>query len=492
MKVELKATVFQYQRLLEITRRTQQLPRTSYSVSSLYNITRQLDQIRVKKTAKNIQKKTIAYAQQTPFQNTGDIMRNALETQNLQKESEFCVINFYHLIDVSEPKAVVESHKNYISNNHLDLRGRIYISSQGVNAQFGGIKQNAIQYAEWVKQQLQFQGMMYQVFAASDYSFPKLRLQYKPNLISLMGGMKRLPLTNPTRRASHITPVQWQEMMQHASKDNTIILDLRNNYEWDAGHFSGAQRPEENHFNETVEDMSLLQGVDKDRRIMMYCTGGIRCDVFSTVLREKGYSNLYTLSGGIQNYLQQEKQHWEGSLFVFDSRLAVSPENISKGRAEAQKCQAAVNCQMCGQNPGELPHLNCANIDCNKLFVACKYCKKQFKGCCSAQCQQAPRLLRPFKEQGNYGNWVQYSSDEEGDMLPGIVDKIKGGRKMGRAARRRRRKKLQIQRHQEQREVKLARKTIAKHAMETVSQESQLKDFLSMDVGPSVKEHNSY
>eukprot|EP01023_Acetabularia_acetabulum_P059552 TRINITY_DN715_c0_g1_i3.p1 TRINITY_DN715_c0_g1~~TRINITY_DN715_c0_g1_i3.p1 ORF type:complete len:471 (-),score=58.78 TRINITY_DN715_c0_g1_i3:1966-3378(-) len=386
------------------------------------------------------------------------------------QDQEFCIVNFYHLVDIEHPEQVVTRHKNYVKTNKLDIRGRIYISHQGINAQFGGAKTQAVQYAEWVQKQPEFKNMTFRTFAAVDHSFPKLRLQFKPNLISLQGGIQDLPVTRPEQRAKHVGPEKWREMLEKSQQNNNndvkniesaknltkpILLDVRNNYEWDAGHFEGAQRPQEAHFNETEELPYQLKNADKNSEVMMYCTGGIRCDIFSTVLRKNGFNNLYTLDGGIQNYLQQEKssKFWNGSLFVFDSRLAITPDDVLNEQLDLEGKQAAVACQLCRDASGELPHLNCANIDCNQIFVACATCKKQFKGCCCYLCQKAPRLLRPMKQKGNYGNWASYSSDEEGKIDPQIVEKMKSGRGMGRTARRRRRKQKQIQIKMEERQV---------------------------------------
>lgn len=129
----------------------------------------------------------------------------------------------------------------------------------------------------------------------------------------------------------------------------------------------------------------------------MYCTGGIRCDIYSTFLKQRGFRNLFSLEGGVQNYLEKEGDtSWEGSLYVFDDRMAVAAGDMS-GASTAQ-LPAAVGCQLCG---GEvhLPHLNCANVDCNFLFLACAGCKGEMKGCCCVSCRdEAPRLLRPMKQ----------------------------------------------------------------------------------------------
>lgn len=150
--------------------------------------------------------------------------------------------------------------------------------------------------------------------------------------------------------------------------------------------------------------MGWLQGSQGPRLLQMYCTGGIRCDIYSTFLRQKGFRNLYSLEGGIQNYLEQEGPHsWDGALYVFDDRMAVAPENLqhggaaAAGRETAAMPRSAAPCAVCGGEP-QLPHINCANVDCNLLFLACPHCTEELQGCCCEGCRDnAPRLLRPIK-----------------------------------------------------------------------------------------------
>jgi predicted sulfurtransferase len=155
--------------------------------------------------------------------------------------------------------------------------------------------------------------------------------------------------------------------------------------------------------------------------MQMYCTGGIRCDVYSTVLRQRGFQNVFSLAGGVQNYLDSEGyglaldgssalcdastarprgQQWVGSLYVFDERMAVAPGRMS-GAADPEEVSAlsaAEPCALCGASAC-LPHENCSNVDCNKLFLACSACKEALQGCCCETCRdEAPRLLRPLRE----------------------------------------------------------------------------------------------
>lgn len=304
------------------------------------------------------------------------------ESSEAQPPVEYCVVNFYHLVDIPRPRELVKQHAAFLEGR--DVRGRIYISEQGVNAQYGGVREDAVAYAKWLAEtQPLFQGLRYSVYDADDHMFPKLRLKYKPNLISLAGGMSTIPVTQPSARATPVEPSQWKQMLAEGiNGQRPLVLDVRNSYEWDAGHFVGAKRPLEDEFNETPTEATpcevpdYLEAAGPDTPVMMYCTGGIRCDVYSAYLKRKGYNKLYTLEGGIQNYMSQEGlEHWKGSLFVFDGRMA-----IRKDRDRDAPLEAAVPCQVC-QGEAVLPHANCANIDCNQLFIACNTCMVR-RSCC--------------------------------------------------------------------------------------------------------------
>lgn len=374
-------------------------------------------------------------------------------------QHEFVVVNFYHLVNIDRPHKLVEEHKEFLEDK--DVRGRIYVSHQGVNAQFGGLRQDAEGYVKWIAEtQPLFKGLRYSVDVVEGHMFPKLRLKYKPNLISLAGGMESLPITDPSARATPLSPSEWRRLLAEGVEGKApLILDVRNGYEWDAGHFEGAQRPVEDEFNETPTESTPLEipqpltEADPDTPVMMYCTGGIRCDVYSTYLKKKGYKNLFTLEGGIQNYMKKEGiDHWNGSLFVFDGRMAIRPN-----KNKEEPLEAASPCSICG-GTAALPHVNCANIDCNDLFIACDECKQKFSGCCCEECQSAPRLLRPVKTSGYYGTWQQYAESEDEVHMA-------RGRGEGRISRRRKRQQAVKEREVARRALKVERRRYAKEVM---------------------------
>jgi predicted sulfurtransferase len=386
----------------------------------------------------------------------------SIADESTHPETEYCIVNFYHLVDIERPHKVVAEHAEFLQGR--DVRGRIYISEQGINAQYGGLRKDAIAYVQWLaKEHPLFQGLRYTVFPADDHMFPKLRLKYKPNLISLAGGMAGVPVTEPSARATPVPPAEWRRMLsQGINGAKPLVLDVRNGYEWDAGHFVGAERPHEDEFSQTPTEATPtevplpLQGAEPNTPVMMYCTGGIRCDVYSAYLKNKGYRNLYTLEGGIQNYMRNEGlDHWNGSLFVFDGRMAIRPD-----KDEEAPLQAAAPCQVCGGD-AVLPHANCANIDCNKLFIACDACKTKLRGCCCEDCVDAPRLLRPTKTAGLYGNWTQYIDADD----PDVAQAMASGRGHGRISRRRKRQQALKEREQAKRVLKLERRRYAKEAL---------------------------
>jgi predicted sulfurtransferase len=183
--------------------------------------------------------------------------------------------------------------------------------------------------------------------------------------------------------------------------------------------------------------------------------------VYSSFLRAKGFNNLYTLEGGIQNYLRnQGPDHWKGSLYVFDGRMAI-PGDLrglddqalgSTQSASQAPLKAAIPCQVCGSPDTSLPHMNCANIDCNELFVACDSCKTKNSGCCCEECTRAPRLLRSAKtEGGHWGKWGNYVNEDARQEMEALIST--GRNKEGRVARReRRRKALQVRREEQLKE----------------------------------------
>ena len=187
----------------------------------------------------------------------------------------------------------------------------------------------------------------------------------------------------------HVSPAAWKQMLEKKD-EQTLVLDVRNDYEWKIGHFEGSELPKLETFRQFPEYARKLKTEHdpKATRVFMCCTGGIRCEYFSAIMKKEGFENVYQLDGGIINYgLQEGDQHWEGKLFVFDERLGV-PMGSKPPISHCTHCDTS----------NDVYH-NCANMDCNELFLCCPNCLKEHKGCCSKECEAAPRI-RPYQESG--------------------------------------------------------------------------------------------
>lgn len=347
-------------------------------------------------------------------------------------DNDFIVVNFYRFVFIKDPNEEVAKHLAFLQG--LDVRGRIYLNEQGINAQYSGPSNEALSYVDWLRKDDRFFDILVQISPApSGHAFPRLKLRYKPSLVQLEGGHSHLPMLDPSMQATPVSPVEWRERLKAInntgdasnglSDTDSIVLDVRNGYEWDIGHFDKTTRPDVDCFRSTSFGLSKsevmksdpLANADKEKtNILMYCTGGIRCDVYSAILRQRGFRNLYSLKGGVSYYLQNEgPAWWRGNLFVFDSRLSLRPTAYKPEVMITEKDQQNVNntfarCYICGSQLCDLRHRNCANLDCNLLFLCCRGCVYLHRGCCCLGCMSAPRLRPVLPGNQRYEKWHNY------------------------------------------------------------------------------------
>ncbi len=350
--------------------------------------------------------------------------RNAAADDESGEKKNHQLVTFFKFTSVPNAEEEVNAHREFIEKNDLEIRGRIYLNEQGVNAQMSGKGTDGETYARWVEKRTPFRGMRISVYPYHEHGHPDLRLRVKPQLVQLENGTTHLPIADKSKRGTSLSPEEWHEMIDRANddandKENPLLLDVRNGYEWDVGHFKGAQRPVQESFRETVETnvddkIGPLANMPKDKPIMMYCTGGIRCDVYSTVLKEQGYDNVMVLEGGVQAYFEkygnEEKHAWENHLFVFDNRLAMTPEGTPA--AELGENAATLECHVCKQKIAPPPHRNCPNVDCNRLFLVCQGCSEELDGFCCQECTQATHVRPQLVNPGRYMKYAAYDTPE--------------------------------------------------------------------------------
>ena len=267
----------------------------------------------------------------------------------------------------------------------------IYISEEGINGQMSGEKKAAMEYIDWMHSRDLFKDVEFKLHYWHEQVFPKVTVKYRKQLVAID---KKIDIANT---GTHLSPADWTKMLD--LKDPKIIIDTRNDYEWKIGHFEGAELPKCSTFREFSDYADKLENsTDKKTPVMMYCTGGIRCEVYSALLKEKGFENVYQLDGGIINYgLKEGTKKWKGSLFVFDDRMTVP--------ISADKYEVIGTCQECGEKTD--CYYNCANMDCNKLFLSCQKCLENYRGCCDTTCMESPRV-RPYCEQNPHKPFRKY------------------------------------------------------------------------------------
>jgi UPF0176 protein len=293
---------------------------------------------------------------------------------------EIRVLAYYCFTQIEEPGLEVKKHQDFFSTR--DVKARIYISSEGINGQMSAGRKAAEEYMNWLRSDPRFKEIDFKIHLHHEHVFPRCTVKEREQIVALDRSV------DPKKGGQHLPPAIWRRMLAERDAD-TLLLDVRNDYEWELGHFEGAELPRLNTFREfPAYAQELREKRDPEKiKVMMYCTGGIRCELYSAFLKEVGFAQVYQLQGGIIRYgLEEGSAGWLGKLFVFDDRLSISisPEADSP---------TISNCRHCGSLSQH--YHNCANMDCNELFLSCLCCAKEYRGCCSADCMTAPRL-RPY------------------------------------------------------------------------------------------------
>lgn len=314
------------------------------------------------------------------------------------------ILAYYIFTPIDNARDEVARHKNFFVNR--DATSRIYISEQGINGQMSAARQDALDYIEWMHARPEFASIHFKCHEHHENVFPRLTIKYRRQLVALDAEV------NLTNRGEYLTPDLWKSMLEQ--KQNHVLLDVRNDYEWKIGRFEGAELPPCETFREFREYADKLkERVNPSQTpVMMYCTGGIRCELYSAVLKEKGFEKVYQLQGGVINYGQKQGDaHWKGKLFVFDDRLAV-PLTDTEGTVIG-------SCMHCGTSNDT--YYNCANMACNTLFLCCPECLESHSGCCKESCKQG-KYLRPYvrTNKGNkpFRKWYHYTNGAQDNRSP--------------------------------------------------------------------------
>ncbi|MDB6081008.1 MAG: hypothetical protein JWO53_280 [Chlamydiia bacterium] len=311
------------------------------------------------------------------------------------KPLDYLVIAFYHLYHLENPEKEVALQKKFLAS--LDVKARTYVSKQGINAQMSALRADGEAYMEWLLSRPEFKGIEFKIQPHFEHVLPRLTVKTKKELAAL--GVE----VSIDERGTYLSPAEWRHVLE--SSDDKIILDVRNDYEWELGHFEGSEPLQCTTFKESTDSIARIkQRINEKTKVLMYCTGGIRCELFSSLLKKEGIENVYQLHGGIIRYGEEEKsKHWSGKLFVFDDRLAVDLSD--------EKAPVIAKCCHCSASTET--YYNCANMDCNELFLSCSDCLENLLGCCQESCKSAERV-RPFQHSHKpFRRWYNYANKKK-------------------------------------------------------------------------------
>ncbi len=263
--------------------------------------------------------------------------------------SAFPVILFYKYVPIDEPAILVAALKTFCAER--GIRGRVLIAEEGINGTLSGEADAIHACVAWLQADSRFHDMEFKWSDSETIPFPRLVIKMRPEIVTLQADR---PLT--ADQDNHLTPEEWKRTIEE--NPDIVLVDVRNRYESAAGHFEGAIACDISHFRELPDYVIKLDHL-KDKPVLMYCTGGIRCEKASALFRSEGFRDVRQLHGGIIKYQENfGNEHWLGECFVFDDRMST---RVEEGLKQVGSCAHT--------GRPSTRFVNCLHDPCHKLFI---------------------------------------------------------------------------------------------------------------------------
>ncbi len=310
------------------------------------------------------------------------VNKNELK-EKIQKENiSRTTLSFYRYVKISEPQNLRDT--LFTEWKELNVLGRTYLAQEGINAQISVPKENWKKFVEKLYAHKEFEDIPFKIAVEEkDYSFYRLTIKVKDKIVA--DGLND-EFFDPSKVGTHLSAEEFNQFLEN---EDSIVIDVRNHYESEVGHFESAICPDADTFREELPMIEKIAKENSEKKILLYCTGGIRCEKTSAYLKHIGHEKVYQLKGGIIQYKKEIeekglKSKFKGKNFVFDERMGerITNDIISK-------------CHQCGEKCDD--HTNCKNDACHLLFIQCKNCSEKYSGCCTPKCQEIASL--PIEEQ---------------------------------------------------------------------------------------------
>ena len=307
---------------------------------------------------------------------------------------------YYCYSKIEEAEQFASDHLQFCKS--LNLFGRIIVADEGLNGTVSGTDESCKMYMDTLHADPRFAKIDFKVDDVEEPSFIKMHCRYKAEIV--FSGLRDPSVINPEIKTGiHLEP---QDFVKMKDDDDVVIVDVRSNYEHSIGRFKNAITFDIENFRDFPQQINELAKF-KNKKIVTYCTGGIKCEKASALLLHEGFENVYQLHGGIIKYGKEAGgEDFEGKCYVFDNRVAVDVNSVNP--------KVISTCRNCGAHTTKM--INCANPECNEHFTQCDACGEQLDGACSDACQEHPRK-RVYDGSGYYVKVPQPINDQKIKLL---------------------------------------------------------------------------
>ncbi|SMO59427.1 oxygen-dependent tRNA uridine(34) hydroxylase TrhO [Solitalea koreensis] len=298
---------------------------------------------------------------------------------------KFQTLLYYCYSAIAEAEQFAAQHLKFCKS--LNLVGRIIVADEGLNGTISGTPEACKAYMDAIHADERFAKTEFKIDNVDELSFLKMHVRYKSEIVH--SGLRDPRIINPeVKTGKHLEPTEFMVMKD---RDDVVVLDVRSNYEHHLGRFKNAVTLDIENFRDFPSKINELAQY-KDKKILTYCTGGIKCEKASALLLHEGFTDVYQLHGGIIKYGKEAGgKDFEGKCYVFDNRVAVDVNAVNP--------TVVSTCKHCGQTSPKM--VNCANPECNEQFTLCEDCGWEMMGCCSNECIDHPRR-RVYDGSGYY------------------------------------------------------------------------------------------
>ena len=306
---------------------------------------------------------------------------------------KFRVLLYYKYQNIEDPEKFRDEHLAFC--NEVGIKGRIIVGYEGINGTVSGTVEQTEKYKDFLHSLEGFEDVWFKEDEADGFTHPRMSVKFRKEIVSLNLEDDFSP--NETT-GKYLNPKEFKEAILD---ENTVILDTRNDYEYDMGHFKGAVRPDIKNFRDLPEWIKENEEMFKDKNVAMYCTGGVRCEKFSGWMLREGISdNVAQLHGGIDTYGKDPEvkgELWEGSMYVFDERISVpinhvDPTIIGRDYYDGEPCER---------------YRNCANPECNRQIFMSEENEHKYLRSCSEHCRKHPKNRYAIEHNLSMEEWEE-------------------------------------------------------------------------------------